>query len=427
MRTAPSGLPRLLAGVSAGGPLSLRQHLDQRGPLPRDAAAGSLIATVERSGLLGRGGAGFPVARKMVAVGTRARRPFVVANGAEGEPASRKDQLLLEAVPHLVLDGAVLAARAVNARAVLIGVKSDAEAAMRSVDVALRQRARADIDDVEMQLIEVSGRYIAGEESALVHALNGGPAKPTFVPPRPFQRGVDGRPTLLLNVETLAHLALIARFGAEWFRELGTAKDPGTQLLTLSGAIATPGVYEAAGGSALGALLDAAGGPSAPLQAVLIGGYAGIWFPWGEASTTLPLGHAALRAVGGSLGPGVVIALPVGACPVVETARVLGYLAEESSGQCGPCVYGLAAIAEAMDEIAAGTVRSSDRGHLERWSFDIAGRGACHHPDGALRLLKSCLRVFAEDIRRHEAGQPCAIEPGLRDLLPVPRLSRIGR
>jgi len=416
----PSGLPRLLTGLRSEGAVGLDEHLHWFGPPPWPHSSGNqLIARIEQSGLRGRGGAGFPVATKMHAVAAGRTRPVVVANGAEGEPASRKDELLLEAAPHLVLDGASLAAAALNARRALICVKRNAQTAKQRVNAALAERGRAGLDPVELELVEVSGRYVAGEESALVHELNGGPAKPTFIPPRPFDRGVDRRPTLIHNVETLANLALIARFGPAWHREIGTLNDPGSLLVTLSGAVASPGVYEVAGGSPLTALLEAAGGTTDPVQAFQIGGYAGTWFA-GGAAPKLRLSHAGLRASGGSLGPGVVIALPVGACAVAETARVLRYLAQESAGQCGPCVFGLAAVAEEMEEIAVGAPRPSASGRIERWSADIAGRGACHHPDGALRLVRSCLRTFAAEVAEHEAGRPCAAKPAMRDLFPLP-------
>ncbi len=397
------------------------EHLERFGPVPWSnfPSSSDLIEWVEASGLRGRGGAGFPTATKMSAVAAGRSQPVIVANGAEGEPASQKDRLLLTSAPHLVLDGAALAGAALNARQVLICVKSDAGDAWASLEAALQERERAGGDPVDLQLAEVSGRYVAGEESALVNELNGGPPKPTFVPPRPFERGVGRRPTLVHNVETFAHLALIGRFGPAWFRELGTAADPGTQLVTLSGAVENPGVYEIAGGTDLTSLVEAAGGTSAPVQAFLIGGYSGTWFAGGLAPK-LRLAHAELRAMGGSLGPGIVIALPVGACAAAETARVTRYLADESAGQCGPCVFGLDAVARTMEEIAAGTSPPLATGLIEHWSSAIAGRGACRHPDGALRMVMSSLKTFAEEIANHEAGRPCAVEPAMRDLLPMP-------
>ena len=415
-------LPRLLAGLHSDRPVSLEEHLDRLGPSPRadsGEASRRLIAAVEQSGLRGRGGGGFPLATKMRAVAARPGPRIVVANGAEGEPASRKDDLLLARAPHLVLDGAVLAAWMVGTDEVIVCVKRSAKAALEAIVRALQERRQAGSDDVEIAVAEVSSRYLAGEESALVNHLSGGPAKPTFVPPRPFERGVGGRPTLIQNVETLAHLALIARFGAAWFRELGTPDDPGSVLITISGSVASPGVYEIGAGTQLGHLIRAAGGPTEPFQALLVGGYSGSWFPV-EVAPTLELGHSALRAVGGTLGPGVVFALPEGACGLAETARVAAYLAEESSGQCGPCVHGLAAIADALAEISAGQAPPGTHEWVARSCEDVVGRGACHHPDGAIRLVSSCLEVFAGEIERHEQNRPCRPGPTLASLLPLP-------
>ncbi len=367
----------------------------------------------------GRGGAGFPVAAKMRAVAAGRPGAVIVANGAEGEPASQKDQLLLEASPHLVIDGAALAAAALDAPRAFICVARDAPTAVESVTLALAERTRAGTDPVELSVVEISERYISGEESALVNELNGGPAKPTVVPPRPFERGVSGMPTLIQNVETLANLALLARFGPDWFRELGTSEDPGTQLLTLSGAVEKPGPREIACGESLTDLLEAGGGISGPVQGFLIGGYSGTWFA-GPIAPDLHLSHSGLRSFGASLGPGVVFALPAGACAVAETARVLRYLANESAGQCGPCVYGLDAVAEEFEALTAGTASPSAAARVEGWSREITGRGACHHPDGALRLAKSCLKAFGADVTRHEEGNPCVAEPAMRDLLPLP-------
>jgi NADH:ubiquinone oxidoreductase subunit F (NADH-binding) len=389
------------------------------GRLPAlDAAA--LLAELKRSGLRGRGGAGFLVAAKIQTLASGPAPQAVVANGSEGEPASRKDRLLMSRAPHLVLDGTALAAGLVGAEKALVCVKQDATSAVSALRTAVEERGALGIDDIGMTVCEVSANYVAGEETALVHQLNGGPAKPTFIPRRPFESGVAGRPTLVQNVETLAHIALVARFGSDWFRELGTAADPGSLLITLSGAVARPGIYEVAAGMEIDGLVEAAGGATDGLQALLVGGYAGRWFGL-ESASRLSLGHQSLHALGATLGPGVVIALPRGACPVAETAAVARYLARESSGQCGPCVHGLSAIAEAMTDVAAGHAPLGTREWIARWCEDVTGRGACHHPDGAARLVSSCLEVFADDVDRHEAGRPCLPPPALTDLLPVGR------
>ena len=268
----------------------------------------------------------------------------MVANGTEGEPASTKDKALLTGSPHLVLDGARLAAETVGAGEVIICVDASATAAVAAVRAALVERARVHADRVTWRLEAAPGRYVAGEESALVHWLGGGDAKPTYVPPRPFERGVRGRPTLVNNVETLAHLALIARFGATWYRGLGTAEDPGTALVTLSGDVPRPGLYEIPWGLPLVELLGAAGAAGSTPPGVLIGGYAGTWVP-GRLAVQLTVDTPSLGRVGAGLGCGAISVLGPDRCPLAEVARVTRWLAEQSAGQCGPCVHGLPAIA----------------------------------------------------------------------------------
>ena len=261
---APRDLPRLLESVRDDGrATSLEEHVRRYGTV-QDAASGSeLIAFAEASGLGGRGGASFPTATKLRAVASQRRPAAVVVNGVEAEPASGKDRALLCSVPHLVLDGAVLAAGAVGAHDVIIcigGRRTEERDALLAA-IAARMRNRAD-GRVSVRLFIAPEGFVSGEETALIQFLNGGPAKPTVTPPRPFERGVGGSPTLVQNVETLAHLALIARFGPAWFRELGTATEPGTTLVTISGAVVRPGIHEVARGAPLRELLAGAGGTS---------------------------------------------------------------------------------------------------------------------------------------------------------------------
>jgi NADH:ubiquinone oxidoreductase subunit F (NADH-binding) len=390
---------------------------------------------MDRAGLTGRGGAGFPAARKMRAVAAAGHAaagrgrigerggPVVVANGAESEPASAKDITLLSQVPHLVLDGIALAAEAVSASDAYLCVGGSANLAgggvpdlVSRLESAVAERQRAGIDRVPVRIAEVPRGYVTSEESALVHFLNGGPALPTYVPPRPFERGVHGRRTLVNNVETLAHMALIGRYGAAWFRGVGTAAEPGSALFSVSGAVTRPGVYEAALGTPIRELLALAGGTRQPAQAVLAGGYFGGWLP--AAAVDLPAADADLRGAGALLGAGIVVVLPPAACGLAETARVARYLAGESAGQCGPCVNGLPAIAGAIERIAYGGGGARVHQELTQLIALVEGRGACHHPDGAARLVASALRVFAPDLRRHRSG-PCQ-HAGAPPVLAVP-------
>lgn len=415
--TPPAGLPRLLANPTS----RLDEHLDTHGPVPR-LRPEALIALVERAGLRGRGGASFPTATKLRAVAS-GRRTVVVANACEGEPASAKDATLLTQAPHLVLDGLAVAAAAVGARDAVIATERGRTAVLDVLAHALKARAEAGMDHVRVRLVTLPPRYLAGEESALVHFLNGGEAKPTSVPPRPYERGVHGRPTLVQNVETLAHLALVVRHGDAWFRSIGAAEEPGSALFTVSGAVVNPGVYEAALGTPIPSMLDAAGGTTGDVSAVLVGGYFGTWVP-ASALGSVTLDNRSLSAVGAALGCGVVAALPVSRCGVAEAARVAAYLAGETAGQCGPCVNGLGSVSAAMDALARGQDVAGATAALHRWFGMIAGRGACRHPDGAIRFVKSALHTFADEITRHQRGTCTATDRA--PVLPVPPSSPGG-
>lgn len=405
-REGHHGLPRLLAGLdSSQAAMSLREHERFHGPLP--LAGRALIDEIGRSGLRGRGGADFPTAVKLDAVARRRRASAVVVNASETEPASAKDRLLISRLPHLVLDGAVLAAEICGAREVIVKLGPGMSPA--PVEAAISVRSG---ETIPIGVFAGADGYVTGEESAVINALNGGPAIPVAVPPRPFERGFRGRPTLIQNPETLAQIALIARFGADWFRELGTDADPGSALVTISGAVASPGVYELAFGTPMTDLLAAAGGPTEGLRALLVGGYFGTWVEV-ERAVNLRLAREDLRSVGCTLGSGVLIALGESACGLHESARVIDYLARESAGQCGPCVYGLRAIADGVIAIAEGTASRGERERVLRWTRDVRGRGACHHPDGAVRFVQSVLDVFDGEIEGHLSARCRALPVGL--------------
>ncbi len=418
-RPAPA-LPRLLAGIPPHGAMTLAEHLavHDQPPLLRGHGrrhdrehAAALIEEIEHAGLLGRGGAAFPTATKMRAVTGSRGRAIVVANAAEGEPASLKDRTLLETLPHLVLDGAILAANAVAGDEVIVCVCASADAGAESMAQAIEER-RSDRSysafdrSVKLHLTSVPDRYVAGQESALVNHLGGGPALPTFTPPMPFEQGVRRRPTLVDNVETLAHIALIARHGAPWFRELGTPSQPGSALVTLSGPIAHPGVYEIEHGASLTSLIDAAGGVTARLRGALVGGYAGSWIA-GDRLHGVALSNEHLAPHGASLGAGVVLLLGEQACPVAETARVARWLAGESAHQCGPCVHGLDALATTIEEIAGGIAQARVEQRIERLASLVRRRGACAHPDGAVKLILSAVEAFHSEFVDHARYGPC--------------------
>ena len=440
--SAPSAtLPRLLDGVPAEGAMTLDVHLAVHGVAPwvggsrrASAARSPMIDEVARAGLCGRGGGGFPTAIKMRAVadaggaGSRApswwapgRRPIVVVNAAEGEPASLKDRTLLEALPHLVLDGAALSAEAVGADEAIVCVCSLSVDAQESVERAIVERGGQ--DRVRFSIADLPARYVAGQESALVRFLSGGPALPIFTPPMPFERGVRQRPTLVNNPETLAHVALIARYGAGWFRQLGTASQPGSALVTLGGAVAGPGVYEIEHGASLASLIDAAGGATEELRAVLIGGYAGAWVD-ARHLPALALADEQLAPYGARLGTGVVVLLGESGCGPAETARVTRWLARESAGQCGPCVHGLGAIATCLEGAVAGVPEGGSQRIAHLLSI-VSRRGACSHPDGTARFVESAVEVFAEELAEHARNGPC-LACATANMLPLPASRRGG-
>jgi NADH:ubiquinone oxidoreductase subunit F (NADH-binding) len=400
---------RLLAGPPATvGAETLVHHLARLGPVPAGRAVRDLIPVIEASGLLGRGGAGFPVGRKWRTVAERSAGPAtILVNAAEGEPLSGKDRTLLEVRPHLVLDGAFLAADAVEAGRIVLYVGSAHTSARASLEHALRERGRL---PRPIDLVAAPDTYVAGEESAAVHFINDADARPTTTPPRVFERGIGGQPTLVQNVESLAYAALIARRGDGWYREVGLDATPGSALVTVSGS-ERDGIREIEIGTTIGDLAGETGGgrSAADGQAVLLGGYFGGWVST-ERGWDLPLDPVSLRSAGSAFGCGVVALLGHDRCGVRATSRILGWMAGQSAAQCGPCVFGLRAIADATTRLANGNPEGDELERLRRWSGQIAGRGACRHPDGAVGQLLSSIRVFEGEWELHQRRRTCSRE-----------------
>lgn len=399
----------------------LEDHLRRYGPRPvTTARAGELLLrSVEAAELSGRGGAHFPVARKwrtaLEAAQAGGREVLVVANGAEGEPASAKDAALLLQRPHLVLDGLVCAAETLGASSAVLWLHEGASA-VEAVGRALAERRAAGAVEPDVRVATGPDRYLTGEGNAVVAALDGGPALPAFLRRPAAVAGVDGRPTVVQNVETLARVALLARTGA-------SGPIPGVLTSVLSRS--TEGrwavvVRELAPFRTVAeAVLDGYWAAAPKPGAVLVGGYGGRWMHWDDAAP-LALGRLAARpAPGGvSLGAGVIAPLPDGACGVRETAAVVDYLAASSARQCGPCLFGTRALADAWSRIARGAARRGDEERLHEVSAEISSRGACRLPDAAVSLTLSARDVFLADLERHLAGYPCG--PLSPSVLPVP-------
>ncbi|MEW2404464.1 NADH-ubiquinone oxidoreductase-F iron-sulfur binding region domain-containing protein [Streptomyces sp. NPDC046862] len=391
--------PRLLAPGAT--PADFPTHENRYGPLTHGHPT-QLLRTLAESGLTGRGGAAFPTYRKLASVAEAGRRtgraPVVIANGAEGEPASAKDKTLLRLSPHLVLDGVQLAAEATGANEAYLAVEDGAT----YFETALAERTR---DLLPVRVVRVPRRFLSGQSSALTQYVDGRAALPRHQRPPVREHGVHRAPTLVQNVETLAHLALIARYGADWFRSAGTPAEPGSVLCTVHAPGRRAQVVEAPYGMPLSRLV-----PFGGVGAVLVGGYHGRWFPAVDAARLV------IRA--DHLGAGVLAALPVDRCGLAETARVLRYLALESAGQCGPCLNGLPRIAAAFRTLAAPGPQGATREDVARWAGLVEGRGACHHPDGTVRLVRSALTTFGGELDAHARGYCSATDT--TPFLPVP-------
>ncbi len=419
-KTAPETGRRLLHGLAGGtSDPGLETHLGRWGELrPRH----HLIDELDASGLVGHGGAWFPVSTKWraVAAGGR-RRAVVVANGAEGEPASKKDALLLAHAPHLVLDGLMLAGSALRAQQAIVYVPASS---IPVVEAAVAERRAHRLDPIAVEIAESADTFIAGQESAVVNALGGRRgAIPGFVGLTSIrERGIGGRPTLLQNVETLAHVALIARFGATWFRQVGTTDNPGTMLLTVTRPDG-PLIVEAVLGSSLRQATGLRPEDVARARGFLLGGYGGGWVSSATFSE-LPVSEKAARRAGATLGAGVVALLPPDVCPLAEMADVVRYMEGQGAGQCGPCVHGLAELAGAVERLAYGGSSGPRVERILEICHLVEGRGACRHPDGVARFVRTGLSVFSDEVISHHRRGSCSLTRAARVLPAADRTAR---
>jgi NADH:ubiquinone oxidoreductase subunit F (NADH-binding) len=410
MGSASDTLPETKRYRILGHPTDLAGHVAALGPVPLPSSSPRVwrkgfVSALEASGLPGRGGAGFPAAVKLAIAHNAGGQGVVVVNGMESEPASDKDKLLLLRSPHLVLDGAQLLAAASGARDVTVCVPHGRDHVAGAVATAIAERANTQHAPTPETLVRPPDRFVAGEESALVRWIESGASLPSFRPDKGLPLRIGRQSALVHNAETLAHVAMIARIGPDAFRAQGLVEDPGTCLVTVSGTVEHPGVVEVDRGTPLIDIARRATLHQQP-QALLVGGYGGAWV--GPEHFETPYASLSLRAVGSSAGVGIVIVLGPDACGLTESARIAHYLAGQSAGQCGPCVYGLPAIADDMVRLARGRVDVALMPRLDRRLGEVDGRGACRHPDGAVQLVRSALSVFAADVRVHADGAPCA-------------------
>ena len=377
MRASVGEGPRLLAHL-ADGPGLIRHRL--RHPEPAHVTVENLAAAAQAADLRGRGGAGFPFATKLR---TAARRgAVVVVNLSEGEPASHKDEALAMLRPHLILDGAVLAARALGARRIHLVLPGDKPLVGTRLSTALAERERG--DRVEWRTHTADVGFVSGQSRAVIELMSGRANLPVTAWAPEAVSGFRGRPTLLSNAETFGQLASI------WFH----GPNPATMLITRAGNTPDAKVVEVVLGAPWSAVLS----QFELDRPVLLGGYHGVWVPAG-ALRNRRITSEDLMGLGARLGAGVVLPLPSGSCPVHETARIVSYLAGESAQRCGPCRFGLPTLALAVEDADRG---SGPVERIDELAGVLSGRGACAHPDGTVRLVASLRRWFSDELWLHQ-------------------------
>jgi NADH:ubiquinone oxidoreductase subunit F (NADH-binding) len=390
--------PALLRGVDDGP--TLDAHRRAHGSLVQPTAQ-ELMRLTEVTMLRGRGGAGFPFAKKLAAVVSSSKRAHVVVNISEGEPASFKDAALALTSPHLILDGALATARALSARTVHLVIPGDSALVETAIRRAVDERGR-ERPKVNWQFHTASARFVAGQSRAVIELMSGRENLPVTSWQPEAVRGYRKQPTLLSNAETFAQVGSLLTAGPASYTELGDAQTPGTTLLTIAGDGPTPLVLEVAHGTPWAEVLgdDIA-------QPVLLGGFHGVWArPRQLVGLTVDRDEMASRGL--ALGAGVVLPLADGECPLRRTAVVTSYLAGQSAQRCGPCLNGLPALADAMRELDAGY---PSQVRVDQLVQLVTRRGACAHPDGTARLVTSMLTSFGEETRVHAEGSCSFAQP----------------
>lgn len=351
--------------------------------------------------IYGRGGAGFPLSKKIEAYQRFSGNLVVVANGTESEFLSRKDTALLTRHPHLVIDGLTILATSLGAATGFIHLKPSNSAVASVVVSALEERRGFDPIKIETSASNPTVGYPSGVESAVISAVDGSGGKPIFLPDRPITKGIKRRPTLVSNVETLAQLALLARFGANWYSGIGTGAESGTRLLTITNSAGRSAVVEVEAGLGAADLLEALSINLEKTSSVLLGGYFGRLIPPGHLKDLI-ISAPALKNMGLGLGAGVIAVSSC--CPITETFEIIRYLASQSSGQCGPCFNGLPELASLWNTLSRSGNVAKVVDEVNRVSALVMGRGGCAMPDGAVMLSQSSLRYFGNELDIHRHG-----------------------
>jgi len=382
-----------------------------------------VLETVDHAALNGRGGAGFPAAKKWRVMPPRAPGDgpsYLIVNGDEMEPGAYKDRFLMEALPHQIVEGAIIASYAVHATQAIVLIRDSYRPAIAAVGRAIEEARAAGLlgerilgsdYSLTMRVHASAGRYIVGEETALIEALEGKRAVPRPRPPFPAQVGLWGRPTTVNNAETMSCVPHILENGAQWFRALSKTEEGGVKLYPVSGRVNNPHLIEAPMGTTARELIERCGGVAGDgaLRCFQPGGGATAFLGADDLDTPLDFGHMA-RA-GSMLGAGALIVLDGTACPIGVLARHQRFYARESCGWCTPCRDGLPWVAKILDALEAGGAERSDIDVLRMTAREAAprGRSFCDLMGGAMASLASALERFDDLFHAHlDGGCPIA-------------------
>ncbi len=400
------------AYIRLGGYEALKTCVQENNP-------DSVIAELKRASLRGRGGAGFPTGLKWDKVlHNRGTERYFVCNAGEHEPGTFKDRYLIKHHPHQLLEGCLIASFFVKAKESFIYLNAEFEEERANFEKAIKQARKRGIMgknvfgsgfDIDLEIFEGHGSYVAGEETAMLESMQGRPAMPKQKPPfYPTDFGLYGKPTLVNNVETLSNLPKLLRHGADWFMQVGTEKSPGTMIFSLSGAVQRPGVYELPMGTPIRHLIEECGQGVAPgrkVKAVFPGGPS--FSMIGPDQLDLPMDFVALKRAGTGLGSAGVIVVDDSQCMVAETLRLSKFFRMESCGQCPPCRIGTEKLEGFVESVENGEGTQEDLDQLLQISGFVKGTGFCTLVTGASVLVQNSLRLFRHEYEEHISLHRC--------------------
>ena len=382
-----------------------------------------IVDEVKKSGLRGRGGAGFPTGLKWSFIKRESAGPkYIVCNSDEGEPGTFKDRDILRYNPHALIEGMAIAGYVINANAGYNYIRGEFWQPYERFEGALEEAREAGFlgrdllgsgFDFELYTHLGAGAYICGEETALLESLEGKKGQPRYKPPFPAQYGLFGRPTIINNTETLASVPDILRNGGDWFREIGVENSGGPKLFSVSGNVNKPGNFEVPLGTPFAELLEMAGGmrDGRPLKAVIPGGSSAPVIP-GEQMMQLNMDYDSIAQAGSMLGSGAVIVMDDRACMVKVLERMAYFYHEESCGQCTPCREGTGWMYRVIHRIENGQGRQEDLDLLDDVAAKIQGRTICALGDAAAMPVAGMLRHFRDEFQYHIDHGKCLVESG---------------